>query len=138
MKPETLERAIKIKKELEELESLRRITYIPYPQIVNDSDNRDDVNTAYFSKEVLEKFKEVIRNFVNEEKERLTKSTICQLIKYESLNCTFRNKRKAQIQPCGDVYSSLYGYFNLEDDYDENLHNKNDSRFDIISVDLDS
>lgn len=28
MKPETLERAIKIKKELEELESLRRITYI--------------------------------------------------------------------------------------------------------------
>ena len=39
MKPETLERAIKIKEELEELESLRRITYIPYPQIVNDSDN---------------------------------------------------------------------------------------------------
>ena len=73
MKPETLERAIKIKKELEELESLRRITYIPYPQIVNDADNRDDVNTACFSKEVLEKFKEVIRNFVNEEKERLTK-----------------------------------------------------------------
>ena len=50
MKPETLERAIKIKEELEELESLRRITYIPYPQIVNDSDNRDDVNTACFSK----------------------------------------------------------------------------------------
>ena len=73
MKPETLERAIKIKKELEELESLRRITYIPYPQIVNNSDNRDGVNTACFSKEVLEKFKEVIRNFVNEEKERLTK-----------------------------------------------------------------
>ena len=70
--------------------------------------------------------------------EKLTKSSICQLIKYESLNCTFRNKRKAQIQPCGDVYSSLYGYFNFEDDYDENLHNKNDSRFDIISVDLDS
>ena len=73
MKPETLERAIKIKEELEEWESLRRITYMPYPQIVNDSDNRDDVNTACFSKEVLEKFKEVIRNFVNEEKERLTK-----------------------------------------------------------------
>ena len=73
MKPETLERAIKIKKELEELESLRRITYIPYPQIVNDSDNRNYVNTAHFSKEVLEKFKEVIRNFVNEEKEKLTK-----------------------------------------------------------------
>ena len=69
-----------------------------------------------------------------EEKERLTKSSICQLIKCKSLKCTFRNKRKAQIQPCGDVYSSLYGYFNLEDDYDENLHNKNDSRFDIISV----
>ena len=63
MKPETLERAIKIKEELEELESLRRITYIPYPQIVNDSDNRDDVNTAYFCKETLEKFKEVIRHF---------------------------------------------------------------------------
>ena len=73
MKPETLERAIKIKKELEELESLRRITYIPYPQIVNDSDSRNDVNTACFSKEVLEKFKEVIRHFVDEEKERLTK-----------------------------------------------------------------
>ena len=70
-------------------------------------------------------------------KVKLTKSSICQLIKYESLNCTFRNKRKAQIQPCGDVYSSLYGYFNFEDDYDENLHSKNDSRFDIISVDLD-
>lgn len=73
MKPETLERAIKIKRELEELENLRRITYIPYPQIVNDSDNRDCVNTACFSKEALEKFKEVIRNFVDEEKERLTK-----------------------------------------------------------------
>lgn len=73
MKLETLERATKIKKELEELERLRRITYIPYPQIINDSDNRGDVNTACFSKEVLEKFKEVIRNFVNEEKEKLTK-----------------------------------------------------------------
>ena len=73
MKLEAFERATKMKKELEELESLRRITYIPYPQIVNDSDNRDDVNTACFSKKVLEKFKEVIRNFVSEEKERLTK-----------------------------------------------------------------
>ena len=73
MKPETLERAIKIKKELKELESLRRITYIPYPQIVNDSDDRDNVNTACFNKEALEKFKEVIRRFVDEEKERLTK-----------------------------------------------------------------
>ena len=71
-------------------------------------------------------------------KEKLTKSNICQLIKCKSLKCTFRNKRKAQIQPCGDIYSSLYGYFNFEDDYDENLHNKNDSRFDIMSVDLDS
>lgn len=71
-------------------------------------------------------------------KDKLTKSSICQLIKCKSLKCTFRNKRKAQIQPCGDVYSSLYGYFNFEDDYDENLHNKNDSRFDIISVDLES
>ena len=73
MKPETLERAIKIKRELEELENLRRITYIPYPQIVNSSNNRDDVNTAGFSKETLEKFKEVIRHFVDEEKERLIK-----------------------------------------------------------------
>ena len=73
MKKETLERAIKIKRELEELENLRRITYIPYPQIVNSSNNIDDVNTAYFSKETLEKFKEVIRYFVDEEKERLIK-----------------------------------------------------------------
>ena len=73
MKLETLERATKIKKELEELESLRQITYIPYPQIINGSDNRNYVNTAHFSKEVLEEFKEVIRNFVNEEKEKLTK-----------------------------------------------------------------
>ena len=73
MKPEKLERAIKIKRELEELEKLRRITYIPYPQIVDDSDNRDNVNTACFNKEALEKFKEVIRRFVDEEKERLTK-----------------------------------------------------------------
>lgn len=73
MKKETLERAIKIKRELEELENLRRITYIPYPQIVNSSNNRDDVNTACFSKETLEKFKEVIRHFVDEEKERLIK-----------------------------------------------------------------
>ncbi len=65
---------------------------------------------------------------------KLTKSSLSQLMKCKSLKCTFRNKRKAQIQPCGDVYSSIYGYFNLEDDYDENLHNKNDSRFDIISV----
>lgn len=65
---------------------------------------------------------------------KLTKSSLSQLIKCKSLKCTFRNKRKAQIQPCGDVYSSIYGYFNLEDDYDENLHNKKDSRFDIISV----
>ena len=63
----------KNKKKLEELENLRRITYIPYPQIINSSDNRNYVNTAHFSKEVLEKFKEVIRNFVNEEKEKLTK-----------------------------------------------------------------
>ena len=73
MKKETLERAIKIKRELEELENLRRITYIPYPQIVNSSNNRDDVNTAGFSKETLEQFKEVIRHFVDEEKERLIK-----------------------------------------------------------------
>lgn len=73
MKKETLERAIKIKRELEELENLRRITYIPYPQIVNSSNNRDDVNMACFSKETLEKFKEVIRHFVDEEKERLIK-----------------------------------------------------------------
>ena len=73
MKLKTLERATKIKEELEELERLRRITYIPYPQIINGSDNREYVNTAHFSKEVLEKFKEVIRNFVNEEKEKLTK-----------------------------------------------------------------
>lgn len=45
---------------------------------------------------------------------KLTKSSICQLIKYKSLKCTFRNKRKAEIQPCGDVYSSLYGYFNFK------------------------
>ena len=37
MKKETLDRAIKIKRELEEVENLRRITYIPYPQIVNSS-----------------------------------------------------------------------------------------------------
>ena len=73
MKKETLERAIKIKRELEELENLRRITHIPYPQIVNSSDNRNEVNTACFSKETLEKFKEVIRRFVVEEKERLIK-----------------------------------------------------------------
>ena len=73
MKPEKLERATKIKRELEELENLRQITYIPYPQIVNSSNNRDDVNTAGFSKETLEKFKEVIRHFVDEEKERLIK-----------------------------------------------------------------
>ena len=53
---------------------------------------------------------------------KLTKSSLSQLIKCKSLKCTFRNKRQAQIQPCGDVYSSLYGYFNLEDDYDEILH----------------
>lgn len=68
---------------------------------------------------------------------KLTKSSLRQIIKYNSLKCSFRNKRKAEIQQCGDVYSSLYGYFNLEDDYDENLHNKNDSRFDIVSIDLD-
>ena len=73
IKKKTLDRAIKIKRELEELENLRRITYIPYPQIVNSSNNRDDVNTAGFSKETLEKFKEVIRHFVDEEKERLIK-----------------------------------------------------------------
>ena len=73
MKPKTLEIAIKIKKELEELESLRQITYIPYPQIVNSSDHIGGVNTACFSEETLKRFKEVIRNFVDEEKERLTK-----------------------------------------------------------------
>ena len=82
-------------------------------------------------------FKQLLDNSVYGSKVKLIKSNICQIIKYTSLKCTFRNKRKAQIQQCGDVYSSIYGYFNLKDDYDENLHNKNVSRFDIVSIDLD-
>lgn len=83
-------------------------------------------------------FKRLLDNSVYGSKVKLIKSNIYQIIKYTSLKCTFRNKRKAQIQQCGDIHSSIYGYFNLKDDYDENLHNKNDSRFDIISIDLNS
>lgn len=64
------------------------------------------------------------------------KSVIKTLMKHNNLNCSFRDKTNAQIQQCGDVYNSNYGYFNFEEDYDESLHNKNDSRFDIISIDL--
>ena len=64
------------------------------------------------------------------------KSVIKTLIKHNNLNCSFRDKTKAQIQQCGDVYNSNYGYFNFEEDYDESLNNKKDSRFDIISIDL--
>lgn len=71
------------------------------------------------------------------EKEMSIKSIIRTLVKYNNLNCTFRDKTNSQIQQCGDVYNSNYGYFNFEDDYDECLNNRNDSRFDIISIDLD-
>ena len=57
-------------------------------------------------------------------------------MKDNNLNCTFRDKTNAQIQQCGDVYNSNYGYFNFEDDYDESLNNNNDNRFDITSIDL--
>ena len=72
------------------------------------------------------------------EKEMSIKSIIRTLVKYNNLNCTFRDKTNSQIQQCGDVYNSNYGYFNFEDDYDECLNNRNDSRFDIISIDLDN
>lgn len=72
------------------------------------------------------------------DKEMSIKSIIRTLVKYNNLNCTFRDKTNSQIQQCGDVYNSNYGYFNFEDDYDECLNNRNDSRFDIISIDLDN
>ena len=70
------------------------------------------------------------------EKSLSIKSVVRTLMKDNNLNCTFRDKTNAQIQQCGDVYNSNYGYFNFEDDYDESLNNKNDNRFDITSIDL--
>ena len=70
------------------------------------------------------------------EKSLSIKSVVRTLMKDNNLNCTFRDKTNAQIQQCGDVYNSNYGYFNFEDDYDESLNNKTDNRFDITSIDL--
>lgn len=78
------------------------------------------------------------QQLAEKEKEMSIKSIIRTLVKYNNLNCTFRDKTNSQIQQCGDVYNSNYGYFNFEDDYDECLNNRNDSRFDIISIDLDN
>ena len=79
---------------------------------------------------------ELKQQLAEKEKSLSIKSVVRTLMKDNNLNCTFRDKTNAQIQQCGDVYNSNYGYFNFEDDYDESLNNKNDNRFDITSIDL--
>ena len=80
--------------------------------------------------------KELKQQLAEKEKSLSIKSVVRTLMKDNNLNCTFRDKTNAQIQQCGDVYNSNYGYFNFEDDYDESLNNKTDNRFDITSIDL--
>ena len=79
---------------------------------------------------------ELQKQLAEKEKSLSIKSVVRTLMKDNNLNCTFRDKTNAQIQQCGDVYNSNYGYFNFEDDYDESLNNKTDTRFDITSIDL--
>ena len=93
------------------------------------------LQTCHNDKEEIERLN---KQLAEKEKEMSIKSIIRTLVKYNNLNCTFRDKTNSQIQQCGDVYNSNYGYFNFEDDYDECLNNRNDSRFDIISIDLDN
>ena len=97
---------------------------------------REDV--ANKEKRIVELKKQLAEKEKEKEKEKSLsiKSVVRTLMKDNNLNCTFRDKTNAQIQQCGDVYNSNYGYFNFEDDYDESLNNKNDNRFDITSIDL--
>lgn len=95
------------------------------------------VQTCHNDKEEIERLnKQLAEKEKEKEKSLSIKSVVRTLMKDNNLNCTFRDKTNAQIQQCGDVYNSNYGYFNFEDDYDESLNNKNDNRFDITSIDL--
>ena len=89
-----------------------------------------------YIKSLHKQIAELKQQLAEKEKSLSIKSVVRTLMKDNNLNCTFRDKTNAQIQQCGDVYNSNYGYFNFEDDYDESLNNKNDNRFDITSIDL--
>ena len=68
MNKEKLERANKIIRALETLDSLNSIMYVPYPQF---SSNDRNVNSACFDDNTLKALKEVIINFVAEHKVKL-------------------------------------------------------------------
>lgn len=120
---------------ISELEKLKDF-FIEEPCLHKDEEMGTEFLITKYASSIADYVLNRLKIFKEEDQIKLTKSSIYQIIKYTSLKCTFRNKTKAQILPCGDVYSPTYGYFDFEDDYDENLHNKNDSRFDIVSIDL--
>ena len=102
-------------------------------------DIANEIKLNALREDVANKEKRIVelkQQLAEKEKSLSIKSVVRTLMKDNNLNCTFRDKTNAQIQQCGDVYNSNYGYFNFEDDYDESLNNKNDNRFDITSIDL--
>ena len=122
-----LETLMIMKEELEEKNGVERAL---------SACNRQNDEFAEMIKKLVSEKEELKQQLAEKEKSLSIKSVVRTLVKDNNLNCTFRDKTNAQIQQCGDVYNSNYGYFNFEDDYDESLNNKTDNRFDITSIDL--
>ena len=127
LKQQLAEKEEQLKEELIEKKGLERAL---------SACNRQNDEFADMIKKLVKDKEELKQQLAEKEKSLSIKSVVRTLMKDNNLNCTFRDKTNAQIQQCGDVYNSNYGYFNFEDDYDESLNNKNDNRFDITSIDL--
>ena len=127
LKQQLAEKEEQLKEELIEKKGLERAL---------SACNRQNDEFAEMIKKLVSEKEELKQQLAEKEKSLSIKSVVRTLMKDNNLNCTFRDKTNAQIQQCGDVYNSNYGYFNFEDDYDESLNNKIDNRFDITSIDL--
>lgn len=66
----------------------------------------------------------------------ISKTELLELIKSSGnpIKCKFRNRTQGTFQRCFDIETREYGYFNLCDDYAEDLTNIHDNRFDIVEI----
>ena len=64
----------------------------------------------------------------------MTKSELLVTVNTHNVSCKFRNGNFGEIQKCKDVDTNGCGYFNLEEDYTDELKHTTDNRFDIVDV----